>query len=343
MGSRVDVGYAREMGERIGWLDTARAIGIVAVVAGHVTTDPSIWSALFHFHMPLFFMLSGMTYVAAPVATLARRRIRTLLVPYLVWLVLLVLVDAALAAALGRSAFLPWDRPAAALGRMVLGGTFLVGPLGIFWFVTCLFLVQLAAAPILRRPGWQVLAVVLLLFAAVHLVRHWPSPWGIVSVPLALLFFLAGALHRRHAERLGWPATAAAVALAALALVSAPLDLKIADHGTPVLSILAALGLCHLVLLLAQALPPSRALAVIGRASLPIMYLHLTILYAARDRLPEGLVAALGIALPIALWLLLRRSGVTRALLLGERFDRDPARDPAAAQALPFALGLKRP
>ena len=148
----VGYGYPWRMGERIGWLDTARAIGIVAVVAGHVTTDRAIWAAMFHFHMPLFFMLSGMTFSPAPPHVVAARRARTLLVPYAAWLVLVALGDIAIAAATGHPTYLPWDRPIAAVARALLGGTYLVGPFGIFWFVTCLFLVQIAAGAILRRP-----------------------------------------------------------------------------------------------------------------------------------------------------------------------------------------------
>ncbi|WBH18265.1 acyltransferase family protein [Sphingomonas radiodurans] len=309
------------MGERIGWLDTARAIGIVAVVAGHVTSDRAIWAAVYHFHMPLFFMLSGMTFAPGAVRDVARRRARTLLLPYALWLALVAGADVVISAVTGGAAFLPWDRPVVALARLVLGGTFLVGPMGIFWFVTCLFIVQLVAAPIVRRPDRQILLVAVVMLGVVLLVRHWPSPWGVISVPLGLFFFLAGVLHRRNAVRLGWRATVVAVGAAALVAVSAPLDIKIAEYGTPLLSIVAAVGLCHLVLLVAQRVPPSRIVGVIGRASLVIMYVHLTIYYAVRDRLPEGVVATLAIALPITLWLALRHFAVTRALLLGERAD----------------------
>jgi fucose 4-O-acetylase-like acetyltransferase len=316
------------MGERIGWLDTARAIGIVAVVAGHVTSDRAVWAAAFHFHMPLFFMLSGMMAGPAPLGEVAWRRVRSLLIPYACWLVIVASADLVIASATSHPAYLPWDRPAVAIARALLGGTFLVGPFGIFWFVTCLYLVQVAGTAILRLPQHRIVLATAALFVVAQLIPRWPNPWGVISVPMALFFFLFGALHHGHVDRLGrWPIVAAAV-FAALALLSRPLDMKIADAGTPVLSMLAALGLCHLVITIARHLPGVAPVAVVGRASLAIMYLHLTLLYALRGRLGEGTIAAIGIALPLALWLALRRYPCARVVLFGERLARPAARDP---------------
>ena len=298
---------------RVAWLDTARAIAIVAVVAGHVTSDRAIWAALFHFHVPLFFMLSGMAFTPAPPEVIAAKRARTLLLPYAAWLAIVALLDAALAVASGEAAYLPWDRPAVAVARLVLGGTFLVGPFGIFWFVTCLFLVQLAGAAILRRPARVVVLAMAAAFVAAHLVPGLPGPWGVTAVPLALFFFLAGALWRRRGVGLGWwPALAGL-----LAAVTLPLDLKLGAIGTPGLSIVAALGLCHAILLAAQRLPRSALVTTIGQASLVVMYLHLTLFYALRGLLPEGAVAALGVTGPVMVWIALRRFAVTRRVLLG--------------------------
>lgn len=307
------------MGDRIGWLDTARAIGIVAVVAGHVTSDLAIWAAAYHFHMPLFFMLSGIVFKPASVGDVARRRAQSLLLPYVVWLAIVAAGDVLIAGITGHPLYLPWDRPFAALARATLGGTFLVGPFGIFWFVTCMYLVQVAGAAVLRRPQRQMLLIAVLLLLMALLVQRWPNPWGIFSVPLALLFFLAGVLYRRHADRLGTALAWLAAAATALATLTLPLDLKIAEAGTPVLSIVAALGACHLILIGSRWLPQVAAVTVIGRASLVIMYVHLTVYYALRGHVAESLIVTIGVALPVALWLVLRRFDLTRVLLLGER------------------------
>lgn len=309
------------MGERIGWLDTARAIGIAAVVVGHVTRDHAVWTAAFHFHMPLFFMLSGMMFRPAAIVTVAHDRARALLVPYAAWLAIVATLDGGIAAISTYSPSLPWDRPLVAVARALLGGTFLVGAFGVFWFVTCLYLVQLLAAAILRRSNRQIVGAALLALVAAHLIGHWLSPLGVISLPAGLFFFLAGALYHRHAAADRVPIVLA-VAAAALALLSRPLDMKIADVGTPVVSMLAALALCHLVILAARRLPTIRWVAIVGQASLVVMYLHLILLHGLRDAVPDGAILVLGILLPSLLWMLLRRFRVTRALLLGERLDR---------------------
>jgi fucose 4-O-acetylase-like acetyltransferase len=321
------------MGERIGWLDSARAFGIVAVVVGHVAGDGAVRDAMFHFHMPLFFMLSGMVFRPDAVRDVARRRARSLLLPYVAWLAVIAAADVVIAATTGHPAYLPWGRPLVALARMFLGGTFLVGPFGVFWFVTCLYLVQLAGAAILRRPIRQTLIGAAIALVAAHLVGPRPSPWGLASVPIALVFFIAGALHRRHAAQFNRTLTPLAIGAAALALATSPLDLKIADPGTPVLSVVAALGLCHLILVAARHLPAITPVRAIGAASLVIMYVHQSLFYGLRGLLDKAAIVAIAVVLPVALWLALRHFDIARALLLGERLGNAAA---PRAVALPI-------
>lgn len=47
---------------RINWIDCAKGIAILLVIAGHTIEQPVIRGAIFSFHMPLFFILSCMTY-----------------------------------------------------------------------------------------------------------------------------------------------------------------------------------------------------------------------------------------------------------------------------------------
>lgn len=50
------------MRERIKWVDTAKAIGIAAIVLGHTVGESPLKTYVYSFHIPLFFFLSGATF-----------------------------------------------------------------------------------------------------------------------------------------------------------------------------------------------------------------------------------------------------------------------------------------
>lgn len=46
--------------QRIEWIDVAKGIAILLMVAGHTTIPKSISNFIWAFHMPLFFIASGL-------------------------------------------------------------------------------------------------------------------------------------------------------------------------------------------------------------------------------------------------------------------------------------------
>lgn len=81
---------------RIEWIDIAKGIGIVLVSFGHVRNGDgrSVWlpaldmliSAIYLFHMPLFYFLGGLTFgMRGGFRAFLVRKIKTLLVPYYVF------------------------------------------------------------------------------------------------------------------------------------------------------------------------------------------------------------------------------------------------------------------
>lgn len=46
---------------RINWLDIAKGISIISVIIGHTLTNDNIYSLIYSFHMPIFFILTGYT------------------------------------------------------------------------------------------------------------------------------------------------------------------------------------------------------------------------------------------------------------------------------------------
>lgn len=66
---------------RYDWLDLAKGIGIVLVVMGH-TLFP-LHSAIDVFHMPLFFILAGLTLKVSSMDTFLLKKIDSIFIPYI--------------------------------------------------------------------------------------------------------------------------------------------------------------------------------------------------------------------------------------------------------------------
>lgn len=67
-------------------IDTAKGLGILLVIFGHVCHLHPYWSIIYSFHMPLFFLIAGMNYHAEKyprLLTLLKKRFRTMILPYL--------------------------------------------------------------------------------------------------------------------------------------------------------------------------------------------------------------------------------------------------------------------
>jgi fucose 4-O-acetylase-like acetyltransferase len=80
------------MSKRIEFLDAAKGIGILFVVLGHnpIKTDyPIVYQVVYSFHMPFFFLLSGMFFKTDyGWLELARRRFNSLLKPFIAYMLI---------------------------------------------------------------------------------------------------------------------------------------------------------------------------------------------------------------------------------------------------------------
>lgn len=90
-----------EKEQRVEWIDVAKGIGLLLVIMGHTMTTPireasdfahGIYTAIYFFHMPFMFYLSGRTfgmsmnrYVKGKNSVILEKKAKQLLVPYLVY------------------------------------------------------------------------------------------------------------------------------------------------------------------------------------------------------------------------------------------------------------------
>ncbi|TDX78318.1 fucose 4-O-acetylase-like acetyltransferase [Rathayibacter sp. PhB151] len=269
-------------------IDVVRILGIVAVVACHVWTAPD-WSrrALFTWNVPLFFFLSGYLWTRwRPLRVEAHKRLLTLAVPYLAWLAILLPVWLVQQIVIG-------DLELEDIWRPIAGGNFVGRPFSILWFVSALLFVALFYRVLQGLPlkAHWVIAVTLLLAAGVAPKAFSLLPLGIGTGLAGLVFVVAGTTfaHYRQSIRaefvIAVSALSGAVALISTG-VSAPLDLKRADVGTPLLSAAVAIAISAALIVLAERIVrlfgdlSGRVIVFLSSGGLFVVFAHPVVLWA---------------------------------------------------------------
>lgn len=85
--------------KRLNYPDMAKGIGIILVVVGHsCLCGAGLLAWLSHFHMPLFFMILGMLLShrqeeACPLTQSARRKARSIMLPYFAFSLIYLLIE----------------------------------------------------------------------------------------------------------------------------------------------------------------------------------------------------------------------------------------------------------
>lgn len=308
-------------GGRLEWIDVARGIGIIAVVAGHVWTRGPLRDAVYSFHMPLFFLLSGLLSRPQPMARFTLRQLASQMRPYSAFLALLIVADQIIEPLKGgRPIFHHWP---ADLLPVLLGGTWLRGPYTIFWFVPCLMMARILFNVLLARwpdpldQRW-LMAMPLCLLAAYGVGKlTQDSPLGLLTVPMALFLLWLGAASQRVPWRswMLWPL--ALLSLAGLGALLPTLNMKVADYGWPLLSIGSAVATSLLLFRFSVRVAPFAGwLAAVGRASLVIMYLHVAVIHYLSPYLSKPWLLMQALLLPLAAYHLIRAVPGARRLFL---------------------------
>ena len=280
----------------------------------------AVENAIYLFHMPVFFFVSGLFFkaVAAPGAFL-RGRAESLLWPLVLWSWVEAL--ALMAAGEGRA-------PVDLIGLL----TYPAPPKIVFWFLWALFVLQVVTYALHRlfRARTEPVLIVLALAALGYFAMGF-DPGGLVNVLENAPYFLAGViLASRRAELLDgrFP-----LGLAVLLLVGTE-GLVWIWGAVPVppagqlLALAAVLGFTVLVGRTAG-MRPGAALAWLGQRTMPVYLTHIIVLAVVRVVLlklgQEGLALHLllgvgcGIGLPVLLDQVVQRLGLSRLAGFGSR------------------------
>ena len=169
---------------RITWIDTAKGIGIILVIFGHIGFGRfETW--LYSFHMPLFFFLSGYVYKAKDsYDVFLLKKVRTILIPYIVFVILFIFYD-----------FQGKDLGEYFLSMLIQKRYYHL------WFLACLFLLENLYYPVVMftRDNDLIIAVITLLFVLIWLMAGKKIlVWNVDAVLYSAPYFAVGYILKKH-------------------------------------------------------------------------------------------------------------------------------------------------
>jgi polysaccharide biosynthesis protein PslL len=305
------------MSRRIEFIDVAKGIGILFVVLGHnhIKLDyPIIYQVVYSFHMPFFFLLSGMFFKTDfGFIELARRRFNSLLKPFIAYMIIVYTASIL---------FTKIDLWTIA-GRIVKA--LYAGPNTLewitLWFLPHLFLVNLFAFILVkfiydRLPRLWMRAIFLtaIIGAGVMTIQlFWPInftilghdfkfyglPWSADLLLITTAFFILGyEIRRTFLDSLTdspysrWVFTGAFVLFVGLNIAfQSTIDFYIRSYGSLIVNTLEAVSGSVLILCLAKWLEKGPAilfdaLKYLGGASIVLLIFH----YVPQEFLYEKLI-----------------------------------------------------
>jgi fucose 4-O-acetylase-like acetyltransferase len=262
---------------RVAWIDAARGIGIILVVAGHVErglvsagiAQGAIWSWLdygvYTFHMPLFFLLAGVNVPGSlrrPWRFL-QTKVWTIAYPYVLWSIIQGSALVSLSSITNGQAHIS--------DLLAIGWQ----PMAQFWFLYVLMACQLTALFLARRPRLLASIAVVSFTATVLLTQDGVTDEFLHAFP----FFACGILlsDRVLGWRLGGDALWAGLAAIGLA-ISIPLSglLNGKDFNAALALPSAVCGIMFLVCVSRMLGGASlRVAAGLGRMSMTIYVTHI--------------------------------------------------------------------
>ena len=298
-------------------IDIARGIAILAIIVGHFGIF-TVNRVVYTFHVPIFYVITGYFMKRYPLPAFIRRKARTLLVPYLVTCVIVILLSAAITAfSSGNvlSDIAKWTK--ASLYGAGSAYKIPVEPIGAIWFLLASFWGGLFLQISLRwnkylRILWDVSLFLLGWFTSRQF--FW-FPLSIQAGCCATLFMYVGYCVKHISQRKKMVTGIVAFVLwISFILTFRSFYLVRNDFGMGLLDIVRSFAGCYCVLLISEGAEKitdegSKILSWMGRNSIIILCVHLVEMnlvdwWQVVDKLaeigiphPVGEAAAVGIKL----------------------------------------------
>lgn len=273
----------KSVNAREAWLDLLKGIGILFVVIGHIAVN-EIREFIYLFHMPLFFLVSGYLYKPISVKLCINKKFNQLIIPYFSFLIFLSIPHF-----LKLILDLDFAGIKELMRDLLFGGVWLKGWFSVFWFVTCLFLVQQIYNLLFNYLNQNLLLLVIIFSCVFAYLNMLLFPdlyffWGANIVFMALPLFYIGHLVRyknlkKYLLSINCSFFSLIICGFLLYVIGIyPVDYKLANYGPfligLIISVLSVVILCSLSNILSKYKPFRATLGYLGTASFTIMFLH---------------------------------------------------------------------
>jgi len=199
-----------KVSQRYLWIDYAKVIGIFLVVFGHTAIPRYLYDAIYGFHMPLFFFISGYLFSFKKFQSLSEffyRRAKQLIVPYFCFNIITYIFWLFIGRHFGvdSTRHIPLYKPI--IGIFYGNGIddYLVHDIT-SWFLVCLFTVENLFFVFFRRANKYRGCILLMLFAlTAYLDGKYDSirwPWGLNIAFTAIVFYGLGNIFKEEINAL---------------------------------------------------------------------------------------------------------------------------------------------
>lgn len=264
------------------YIDAAKGIGILLMILGHTMTPGVGKDMIYSFHMPLFFVCSGMTMGFSEDAKEWRHRAKRGAIRLLIPAVLLFAAMQCISGILNGEWAIEKDLLCLffASGEDLVLHKGMVSSVGALWFLFVLFWAKFLLDGIfllLKKYTW--IPVLLLCMSAV--MAAFPLPQALDLVPVAMLFLLMGKSlgERNETMEMQNAYTLASFGVWCLLFVvhhmmGETFDMAKRSYGIPLIGILMAYSGSVFFLSLCKRLGRISILEVCGRHSLLLLGIH---------------------------------------------------------------------
>ncbi|MFD0836287.1 acyltransferase family protein [Mariniflexile aquimaris] len=314
--------------EIIPWIDVIKGFGILSVVIGHIFNGV-VSHIMFIFHMPLFFFISG--YLLKPTSEFSqyfKKKVVHLLIPYFCFLIPLYLFFTGLPP-IALQSFLDY------ITTILYGGVKLHGALGVFWFITCLFLTQQTMNYLIVKLKTKILILiisVILVFSYINMV-YFPNlylPWNAHVVLASAPIFYLGFLFKNKNIKIKnsiFLLIGCSVMIFSYFYPENVYDMKTTNYGIPLVTLLSSIVLVLNLKIISIKLSnfkwPKLMFSEIGKASMVIMYLHQPIQFLTSSYISESPLFRFLITIIVSclIYRIFLNFKISRSLFLGSYQD----------------------